>query len=50
MIVDGGEGTETSSLEITLVIDMTPKEVEDPLNQARVREKRETILEKQSVS
>ena len=46
MIVDGGEGAETSSLEIALIINMTPEIVENPLNRMGVREERETILEK----
>ena len=32
MVVNGGKGAKTSGLEIALVVDMTPKEVENPLN------------------
>ena len=46
MIVGGRKGVETSTLKIALVIDVTPKEVEYPLNRTGVREERETVLEK----
>ena len=49
MIVGGGKGAKASTLKIALVIDMTPKEIEYPLNQTRVGEKREIVLEKDRV-
>ena len=44
MVVDGREGLEASTLEVTLVIDMTSNIVKDPLSHMRVREDGETIL------
>ena len=44
------QGAEASSLEVIIVIDMTPEVIKNPLNGTRVGEERETILERQSVS
>ena len=49
-IVGGRQGVESYTLEVTLVINMTPKVIKNPLNRTRVREERKTILERQSVS
>ena len=50
MVVDGRQGAESSALEITLVINMTPEVIEDPLNRTGVGEEGKAVLERQSVS
>ena len=50
MVIDGGEGAEPSALKIALIIDMASEVIEDPLDRTRVREEREAVLERQSVS
>ena len=50
MAIDSRKRVEPSTLEVTLVIDMTPNIVKDPLNHTRVRKQGESILERQSVS
>ena len=50
MTIDSGGGKIAGTLEVTLVIDMTSKVVEDPLDGTRVREDGNPILERQNVS
>ena len=50
VVVNGRQGAESSTLEVTLVINMTTKVVEDPLDRMRVGEEGEAVLERQSVS
>ena len=44
MFIDRRERMEASVLKATLIIDVTPKEIKDPLNHTRVREHGEPIL------
>ena len=49
-IVDGRKGAKASGLKVALVINVTPEVIKNPLNRTGVREERETVLERQSVS
>ena len=50
MIVDSRQGVEASTLEVTLVINVTSKVIKNSLDCTRIREEGKTILERQSVS
>ena len=49
-VIGNRQGAEAGSLEVTLVVNVTPEVIKNPLNRTRVGEEGKTVLERQSVS